>query len=152
MAKKHLIRLTESDMYTQQWKNELRGFMNGLKSGDYFVNNDTVYVQIWKKKTSQDEPRYVYFRMGDTCLHDDNFCVQNSPRLSSRTLNTINSILGWDDEYMMNESQLRKIIKENNTNKNMKKQVISLTEGDLHKIIKESVNRILKENPMGESF
>lgn len=31
-------------------------------------------------------------------------------------------------------------------NNNMKKQVIRLTEGDLHKIIKESVNKILKES------
>ena len=30
----------------------------------------------------------------------------------------------------------------------MKKQVIRLTEGDLHRIIKESVNRILKEDVM----
>ena len=35
--------------------------------------------------------------------------------------------------------------KERKTNKNMKKQLIRLTEGDLHRIIKESVNRILKE-------
>ena len=132
---KRRIRLTESDMYAQQWKNELRCFMNGLKSGDYFVDNNTVYVQIWKKKTAQNDPRYVYFRKGENCLHDDSFSMQNSPRLSSRTLNTINSILGWDDEYMMSESKLRRI---------------RLTESDLHRVIKESVKRILSERIKSE--
>ena len=35
--------------------------------------------------------------------------------------------------------------KEYKSNKNMKKQVIRLTEGDLHRIIKESVNNVLSE-------
>jgi hypothetical protein len=41
----------------------------------------------------------------------------------------------------------------NNNNSNMaKKQIIRLTEGDLHNIIKESVNKILKENFETEAF
>ena len=94
--------LKEESDSNQQWKNELRAFMNGLKNGDYFIDNDTVYVQIWKRMTSQNDPRYVYFRKGDCCLHDDSFYMQNSPRLSTRTLNIINNVLGWnneDDEY-----------------------------------------------------
>lgn len=33
----------------------------------------------------------------------------------------------------------------------MNKKLIRLTEGDLHRIVKESVNRILRENSRGES-
>lgn len=43
------------------------------------------------------------------------------------------------------ENKIRTENKEYKTNKNMKKQVIRLTEDDLHRIIKESVNKILKE-------
>ena len=44
--------------------------------------------------------------------------------------------------------------KENKTNENMKqnKKLIRLTESDLHNIIKESVNKILKENFETEAF
>ena len=88
------------DEYDQQWKRELRMFMSGLRSGDYFVDsNDTVYVQIWKRQSSEGNERYVYFRKGDTRLHDDSFSAQDSPRLSTRTLNTINNTLGWNDNY-----------------------------------------------------
>lgn len=91
--------LTEESESDYQWKNELRAFMRGLRSGDYFTDNDTVYVQIWKRQNGPEDPRYVYFRKGDTCLHDDHFYMQDSPRLSTRTLNTINNALGWNDEY-----------------------------------------------------
>lgn len=40
---------------------------------------------------------------------------------------------------------MNKINKEYKTNKNMKRELIRLTEGDLHKIIKESVKKILTE-------
>lgn len=44
------------------------------------------------------------------------------------------------------ENKIRTENKEYKTNKNMKKQVIRLTEDDLHRIIKESVNKVLKES------
>lgn len=81
-----------------QWKSELKAFMNGLRSGNYFEENDTVYVQIWKSRTAENDPRYVYFRKGEDRLHDDHFYMQSSPRLSKRTLNAINSRLGWTEE------------------------------------------------------
>ena len=39
------------------------------------------------------------------------------------------------------------LIKENKTN--MNKKLIRLTESDLHRIVKESVNRVLKEHNIG---
>lgn len=82
-----------------QWKDELKAFMRGLRNGDYFEENGTVYVQIWKSRTAENDPRYVYYRKGDTCLHDDGFYMQNSPRLSTRAINAINKRLGWNSEY-----------------------------------------------------
>jgi hypothetical protein len=48
-------------------------------------------------------------------------------------MDILNSV--FDSKYKMNE----------NIRKNMAKKLIRLTEGDLHKIVKESVNRILNE-------
>jgi hypothetical protein len=54
----------------------------------------------------------------------------------------------YDIAASQTEAMENRIKTENNeykTNKNMKKQVIRLTEGDLHNIIKESLNKVLKE-------
>jgi hypothetical protein len=94
--------IVESDSTDMQWKSELAEFMRGLRNGQYEVNeeNDMVYVQIWKRGTAENDPRYVYFRRGDNRLHDDHFYMQDSPKLSTRTINVINRTLGWsDDEY-----------------------------------------------------
>lgn len=112
---KKVIRLTENDISklvmetvnrirlnedtAEQWKSEARAFMQGLRNGNVEVSGDTAYVQIWKSRTAENDPRYVYFRRGDNRLHDDHFYMQDSPRLSTRTINTINRYLGWDDEY-----------------------------------------------------
>lgn len=84
---------------SEQWKSEARAFMQGLRSGNVEVSGDTAYVQIWKSRTAENDPRYVYFRRGDNRLHDDHFYIQDSPKLSTRTINTINRYLGWTDEY-----------------------------------------------------
>lgn len=91
------IRLDEDT--AAQWKSEGRAFMQGLRSGNFEVSDDTVFVQIWKRATAPNDPRYVYFRKGDNRLHDDHFYMQDSPKLSTRTINTINRYLGWTDEY-----------------------------------------------------
>lgn len=48
--------------------------------------------------------------------------------------------------YNINENKEYKISKNMSKNKNMKNKLIRLTEGDLHRIIKESVNKVLKES------
>lgn len=94
-----------------QWKSELKAFMNGLRSGNYFEENDTVYVQIWKSRTAENDPRYVYFRKGEDRLHDDHFYIQDSPKLSTRTLNAINNRLGWTEEFYEQKQRIRNIAK-----------------------------------------
>jgi len=90
--------LKESDQTDEQWKNELRAFMNGLRRGDAIIEDDAVYVQIWKSRTASNDPRYVYFKRGGNRLYDDHFYMQQSPRLSQRTINAINKRAGWSDE------------------------------------------------------
>lgn len=97
-----------------QWKSELKAFMNGLRSGNYFEENDTVYVQIWKSRTAKNDPRYVYFRRGDNRLHDDHFYMQDSPKLSRRTINVINNRLGWtydESDFYEQKQRIRGIAK-----------------------------------------
>ncbi len=93
--------LKESYDTDRQWKSELQAFMRGLRNGEAEISGNTVYVQIWKSRTASNDPRYVYYRRGENRLHDDHFYVQDSPRLSARTINAINKRLGWggDDEY-----------------------------------------------------
>lgn len=113
MAKK-VIRLTESELVNlvkrtakdiikesadnEQWKTEARMFMNGLRNGNAIVDDDTVYVQVFKRDTS--EPRYVYFKKGDDRLHDDDFYIQDSPILSRKTMDVIYKRLGWTEDIM----------------------------------------------------
>lgn len=93
--------LKESSDTDAQWKSELQAFMRGLRNGNYDVSGDTVYVEIWKSRSASNDPRYVSYRRGDNRLRDDHFYMQQSPRLSRRTINAINKRLGWGgyDEY-----------------------------------------------------
>lgn len=90
--------LKESDQTDEQWKNELKAFMNGLRRGDAIIEDNVIYVQIWKSRTASNDPRYVYFKRGGNRLYDDHFYMKQSPRLSQRTINTINKRAGWSDE------------------------------------------------------
>jgi len=107
IAQSAKIILKESSDTDEQWKSELKAFMNGLRKGNYDVSGDTVYVEIWKSRTASNDPRYVSYRRGDNRLRDDHFYIQNSPRLSRRTINAINKRLGWgyDDEYELYENK-----------------------------------------------
>lgn len=61
----------------------------------------------------------------------------------------------YDIAASQTEAMENRIKTENNeykTNKNMKKQVIRLTEGDLHRVIKESVEKIVKEGKYDGDF
>ena len=93
--------LKESSDTDAQWKSELKAFMDGLRKGNYDVSGDTVYVEIWKSRSASNDPRYVYYKRGGNRLYDDHFYMQQSPRLSRRTINAINKRLGWGgyDEY-----------------------------------------------------
>lgn len=91
----------------EQWKHEAQLFMAGLRNGNAIVEDDIAYVQIFKRGTAENDPRYVYIRKGDKGLHDDHFYIQNSPILGPRTLKAIYDKLGWnidDEPEMVNEN------------------------------------------------
>lgn len=80
-----------------QWNEELKMFMDGLRHGDYEVMGDTLFVQIFKGITPDNDPRYVYIRKGENRLHDDHFYIQNSPPLNDLDLKDIYYNAGWED-------------------------------------------------------
>lgn len=80
-----------------QWNSEYRMFMKGLKSGDYEIVDDTLFVEVFKGQTADNDPRYVYIRKGENRLHDDHFYIQNSPVLKDKQLIDIYYTVGWQD-------------------------------------------------------
>lgn len=79
-----------------QWNEEFEMFMDGLKRGNYIEDGDTVHVEIFKGRTSSNDPRYVSYRKGSDVLQDDHFYLQHSPYLSIEQLKDIYFELGWD--------------------------------------------------------
>lgn len=81
-----------------QWNEEYRMFIDGLNNGNYDVNGDTLYVQVFIGRTPDNDPRYVYIKKGERKLHDDHFYIQNSPDLGDEQLKDIYYAVGWEDE------------------------------------------------------
>ena len=81
-----------------QWDEELNWFLDGIRRGDYFLDDDMAYVEIFKERGENNDPRFVYIQKGDKRLHDDHFSMQNSPELSEKQLKDIYYALGWEDE------------------------------------------------------
>ena len=84
-----------------QWNEEFREFMQGIRSGEALdFGDNTIAVQIFKGRTPENDPRYVYFKRGDNRLHDDHFYIQNSPCLSPKQVRELYDYAGWEyDEY-----------------------------------------------------
>lgn len=80
-----------------QWNEEYEMFMDGLRHGDYEVMNDVLFVQVFKGRTPDNDPRYVYIRKGENRLHDDHLYIQNSPPLNDLDLKDIYYNAGWED-------------------------------------------------------
>ena len=107
--------LNESEGY-DQWKHEAKMFMDGLRNGQAIVDGDIAYVQVFKRATPKNDPRYVYIKKGDKRLHDDHYYLQNSPVLSKRTLTAIYKRLGWYDEEYIYEEKCKKPVNEGKAN------------------------------------
>ena len=91
---------------------------------DNYINNENMQLDM-------NDNGYIFSFNGQTIFHID-ACLQ----LDDVINNASQDMIQWFENNIKN-------VKEN---KNMsKKQLIRLTEGDLHNIIKESVNKILKE-------
>ena len=96
-----------------QWNEEFKMFMDGLRNGlGLDFGDNTIAVEIFKGKTPSNDPRYVYFSKGDTCLHDDHFYIQNSPQLKPNRIREIYDYAGWnydencEDYEYLNEDEI----------------------------------------------
>lgn len=89
--------LKESFDTDEQWNDEINMFMQGLRRGDYMLDGDTLYVEIFRGQTPENDPRYAYIRKGENRLHDDHFYMQDSPILSDSQLKDIYYNAGWED-------------------------------------------------------
>lgn len=77
--------------YKEQWEQEKAWFFDGLKSGDFEYDGETVFVEIYKQKDNND-PRFVVYEIGTTSLRDDHFYIQHC-KLSEDELKEIAFIL-----------------------------------------------------------
>ena len=70
---------TTGGVYGNQWEQEIKIFLDGLRDGRALVDGGIVAVE-WGHNES--DPRFIYYREGDNRLTDDHFSQQHSRRLS----------------------------------------------------------------------
>ena len=91
---------------------------------DNYINNKNIQLEM-------DDNSYTFYFNGNIM-----FSIELFPQLNDIINNASNNIIQWFESKIKNVQE----------SKNMaKKQLIRLTEGDLHNIITESVQRILNE-------
>lgn len=80
-----------NESFAEQWEDEIKIFMKGLKNGQAIVTDngvDVKYVAVeWGH--SDKDPRFIYYEEGDDRLTDDHFSQQHSRRLTQNELSEI---------------------------------------------------------------
>lgn len=66
------------ESFEEQWEEEIKIFLDGLKNGKAIVDGEYVAVE-WGH--SENDPRFIYYKEGENCLTDDHFSMQHSRRL-----------------------------------------------------------------------
>lgn len=82
-----------TDIYVEQWEDEIKRFFDCLNRGDYEICGDSIFVPYDNETMESNDPRFIAYDFGDTRLRDDHFCVQHSPQLSDSQLRRILSEL-----------------------------------------------------------
>ena len=113
-----------------QWEDEIRIFMNGLKSGRAIEFGDKSIGVEWKVDLSsqyENDPRFIIFDYGDSRLRDDHFTVQHSRRLTDDELRDIRDYMvrmgmvdkhefdmdyGLNSDYSFYESKINNIVRD----------------------------------------
>ena len=113
-----------------QWEDEIKIFMNGLKSGDFIEFGEKSIGVEWRQGSNSNDPRFIVFEFGDSRLRDDHFSMQHSRRLTDDELKDIRDVMvrmgmvdkyEFDMEYNLNMGQfyesrvdraIRKVISE----------------------------------------
>ncbi len=87
------------NLYDDQWEDEIKMFMNGIHNDTAIADNGIIYVEYEHgEDDGYDEryPRYIYYKSGDYCLSDDEFCVQHSRKL---TYGEMFAIMGFAERH-----------------------------------------------------
>lgn len=113
-----------------QWEDEIRIFMNGLKSGRAIEFGDKSIGVEWKVDLNslyENDPRFIVFEYGDARLRDDHFTVQHSRRLTDDELRDIRDYMvrmgmvdkhefdmdyGLNSDYSFYESKINNIVRD----------------------------------------
>lgn len=113
-----------------QWEDEIKIFMNGLKSGDFIEFGEKSIGVEWRQGSNSNDPRFIVFEFGDNRLRDDHFSMQHSRSLTDDELKDIRDVMvrmgmvdkyEFDMEYNLNMGQfyesrvdraIRKVISE----------------------------------------
>ena len=87
----HIKKLNESFSYSDQWNDEIKWFMDGLKEGNTVCDDNSIAVEIYAYKSYENDPRFVVYEPSVRLnrLHDDFLSQQYSRELTSNELNAI---------------------------------------------------------------
>lgn len=115
-----VLRKVSNELYEKGYKEDII---------DNYINDKNIQLEM-------DDNSYTFYFNGNIM-----FSIKLFPQLNDIINNASNNIIQWFESKIKNVQE----------SKNMaKKQLIRLTEGDLHKIIKESIERIISEAELNE--
>jgi hypothetical protein len=80
-----------SESFAEQWEDEIKIFMKGLKNGQAIVSDngvDAKYIAVEWGHNDKD-PRFIYYEEGEDRLTDDHFSQQHSRRLTWNEISAI---------------------------------------------------------------
>lgn len=120
----------EAQLISNQWYDNVRDFSYGFAMVE--LNGKSNFIDQEAHLISNqwfDDVSNFYKGFARVKLKGESYYIDTSGKLHNN----------------INENKEYKISKNMSKNKNMKNKLIRLTEGDLHRIIKESVNKMLKE-------
>ena len=155
----------EGQPISNKWYDAAYGFNDGFAKVEYDGKCNLIN-QEGQPISNKWYDSIVYFSEGFAAVKYDgkwNYINQEGQSISNRWFDEAYSFrngfakVGYDGNFYyldtsgrlhnnINENKEYKISKNMLKNKNMKKKLIRLTEGDLHRIIKESVNKVIKES------
>lgn len=78
IIKESVISVLREQSFNEQWEEEIKIFFDGLENGEALVDGGYVAVE-WG--SSENDPRFIYYKEGEDCLTDDHFSMQHSRRL-----------------------------------------------------------------------
>jgi hypothetical protein len=78
LIKESVISVLREQFFNEQWEEEIKIFFDGLENGEALIDGGYVAVEFG---SSENDPRFIYYKEGEDCLTDDHFSMQHSRRL-----------------------------------------------------------------------